>query len=319
MSRAIRWNGNKLDVIEREPQPLAPDEARIRLILGGICNTDLELMDGYKGFQGVLGHEFVGEVLEVADETQQHWVGKRVAGVINASCGNCDMCNADTPSQCRDRTALGIDTEGCFAENFVMPVRNLREVPANVPDAAAVFTEPLAAACRITELHDINASHKVVLIGAGKLGMLCAQVIHLTGADLTVVVRREKQTELLNKWSITAVKAEDVPPAQADFVIEVTGNEQGFDAALGWLRPRGTLVLKSTFNGLTPANLTDVAVREIRIEGSRCGPFDVALNLLAGEKVDVGSMIEATYNLDAATEAFDHAAQRGILKILLQP
>lgn len=316
--RTVYWDGQTLSVVRREPPPLKADEVRIKTRLGGICNTDLELMAGYKDFRGRLGHEFVGEVIEGPAE----WLGRRVAGEINIVCGQCDMCQRGMPSQCRNRLALGIDggeVDGAFADSFRLPARNLHRVPDNVSDEQAVFTEPLAAACRITELHPIGTQDKVVLIGAGKLGMLCAQVIKLTGADLTVIVRRDKQANLLAKWGIRSARLEDVPKGMADYVIESTGDEAGFNAALELVRPRGTIVLKSTFHGLTPANLTLAAVYEIRIEGSRCGPFAAALHLLSEGKVDVTSMIEGVYPLDEVVAAVAHARQRGVLKILLKP
>lgn len=303
--------------VEQRAVPVPRDgEALIGLRLAGICNTDLELMRGYMGFAGVLGHEFVGEVLDGPDE----WLGKRVVGEINVACGTCDMCLRGVPSQCRNRTTLGIDRyDGVFASAFRLPVRNLVEVPDSVSDEAAVFTEPLAAACQITEVAHILPTDRVVLIGAGKLGLLSAQVLRLTGADLSVVVRRERPAAILDEWGICAVHYDDLSPQQADVVVDCTGNAEGFAAALGLVRPRGTIVLKSTFHGLPEADLTRVVIDEIRVVGSRCGPFRAALRLLASGQVAVTPLIEKRYSLGDAPAALRDAGQPGRLKVLLTP
>ena len=316
--RAVAWDGENLQVVRHQVRDLQPGEVRIRTILAGICNTDMELIAGYKGFRGRLGHEFVGEVIEGASE----WVGQRVAVEINIICVDCDMCRRGIASQCRNRRAPGIDggdVDGAFADSFCLPAENLHVVPENAADEAAVFTEPLAASCQILEQVNIEANDRVVLIGAGKLGMLCAQVIQTRGADLSVIVKREKQRDLLEKWGIRAVGQESVPDGMADYVVDCTGSVEGFNAALQLVRPRGTIILKSTVSGMTPADLTAVAVREIQIVGSRCGPFDKALHLLQTGQMDVLSMIDGEYPLDDAPAAFEHAAQRGVLKILLRP
>ena len=313
--RAVFFDGT-LRVIER-PQPTpAPDEVLIWLRLGGICNTDLELMAGYKGFRGVLGHEFVGDVIAGPEQ----WRGRRVVGTINVACGECDMCRRGVPEHCRNRAVLGIyNYDGAFADVFRLAARNLLPVPPSVPDEQAVFTEPLAAACRIVEDVHIRPTDRVVVIGAGKLGMLIAQVLKLTGADLSVIVRHERQETLLAGWGIRAVRREDVPDGLADVVVDVTGNPSGFADALDIVRPRGTLVLKSTYHGLPQADLTRVVVDEIHLVGSRCGPFGAALRLLEQGLVDVEPLIEARYRLSDAVQAFEHAARRGVLKVLLEP
>ncbi|MBN1201324.1 MAG: alcohol dehydrogenase catalytic domain-containing protein [Anaerolineae bacterium] len=313
--RAVVFDG-MLQVIRR-PRPVpAADEALIRLRVGGICNTDLELMQGYKGFSGTLGHEFVGEVIEGAAA----WAGRRVVGEINITCGECDMCCRGMPTHCRQRRTLGLwDYDGAFADVFRLVIRNMLPVPESVPDEAAVFTEPLAAACQIVESAHIRPGDKVVLIGAGKLGMLAAQVIRLTGADLSVIVRRERQATLLAGWGIRAVERAVVPDGRADVVVDCTGNAEGFAAALDLVRPRGAIVLKSTYAGMPQADLTRIAVNEIHVIGSRCGPFGAALRLLEQELVDVKALIDARYTLDEAVQAFEHAAQPGVLKVLLTP
>lgn len=316
MPYAVVWDGESIAWRDQPTTELKPAEVRIRPTLMGICNTDLELIKGYRGFVGRLGHEFVGEVIE----GDAAWLGQRVVGEINLVCGNCDMCWRGLSTHCSNRTILGLsggEQDGAFAESFRLDSQNLHRVPDSVSDEQAVFAEPLAAACRITILHHIEPSHRVAVIGLGKLGMLSAQVVAQTGAQVMGIIRRDKQRDLLGQWGIATQRAEQAAPESFDYVIDCTGNASGFESALALVRPRGTIVLKSTFNDLTPANLTDVVVREIRIEGSRCGPFDKALGLLAAQEIHVISLIDAKYPLDAVQAAMDRAAQRGTLKVLL--
>jgi len=305
-----------LRVVERPAPQAGQGEALIRLRLAGICNTDLELMRGYKDFAGTLGHEFVGEVIDGPDE----WLGQRVVGEINVSCGECDMCRRGMRSHCRNRAILGLaQYDGAFSDVFRLPVANLWAVPDAVPDDAAVFTEPLAAACEVLEANVITPESRVVIVGAGKLGLLVAQAVRLTGADLTVVARRERPRALLNEWGIPVADAADIAPGIADVVIDCTGNAEGFASALDLVRPRGTIILKSTYADLPQADLTRVAVDELRVIGSRCGPFGAALRLLAAGLVDLRPMIDARYSLADAERALAHAAQPGTLKVLLAP
>jgi threonine dehydrogenase-like Zn-dependent dehydrogenase len=314
-ARAVVYEGG-LRVVERPAPQAGQGEALIRLRLAGICNTDLELMRGYKDFAGTLGHEFVGEVIDGPDE----WLGQRVVGEINVSCGECDMCRRGMRSHCRNRAILGLaQYDGAFSDVFRLPVANLWAVPDAVPDDAAVFTEPLAAACEVLEANVITPESRVVIVGAGKLGLLVAQAVRLTGADLTVVARRERPRALLNEWGIPVADAADIAPGIADVVIDCTGNAEGFASALDLVRPRGTIILKSTYADLPQADLTRVAVDELRVIGSRCGPFGAALRLLAAGLVDLRPMIDARYSLADAERALAHAAQPGTLKVLLAP
>lgn len=291
-----------------------PNQARLRIHRAGICNTDMELMAGYMAFSGILGHEFVATV----DEGPEPWLGKRVVSEINIACGKCDFCAAGIPSQCRDRHAIGINRyPGAFAETLVVPTANLYAVPDEVSDDAAVFVEPLAAALQVTEAIQVSPRDRVVVLGAGKLGLLVAQVLKLTGADLVVPVRREKQAHLLDQWQIPAVDLAELPRQRAQVVVDCTGEEGGFASALDLVEPRGTIVMKSTYHGLPRIDMTRVAVNEIRLVGSRCGPFAAALRLLARGLVDVESMIEARYPLEEGVNAMEHAMQKGALKILL--
>jgi threonine dehydrogenase-like Zn-dependent dehydrogenase len=311
--RAVIFDG-QLRLDTAYPTPRAAGENLLRIRRAGICNTDLELVAGMYGFSGVLGHEFVADVIE----GDAAWIGKRVVGEISVVCGECDFCRRNIPSQCRNRQTVGIRRyPGAFADYLTLPSRNLHVVPDSVTDDMAVFVEPLAAALQVTEAVHVSPRDRVIVLGVGKLGMLVAQVLKLTGADVVAVVRREKQAQLLHQWGIPAVSRTDLPDQQAQVVVDVTGQAGGFADALDLVQPRGTIVLKSTYHGFPQADLTQVAVREIRVVGSRCGPFDAALRLLRHGLVDVESLIDARFALDDALSAMDFAAQPGVFKVLL--
>jgi threonine dehydrogenase-like Zn-dependent dehydrogenase len=296
---------------------LGPGEARIRTTLAGICNTDLEILRGYAAFSGVLGHEFVG-VVESAEEPAL--VGRRVVGEINLSCGECAMCRTGHREHCTRRMVLGIrGHDGAFADLLLLPERNLHPVPDSVPDEAAVFVEPLAAACRIVEQVHICPDSRVVLLGDGKLGLLVAQVIALTGAELIVVGHHPEKLAVLSSRGIATRLADSDLKATANIVVECTGRPDGFRAAQQLVRPGGILILKSTYQGRVEADLTRLVVDEIAVIGSRCGPFPAALRLLEQGLVDVHPLIAAEYPLVNAVAAFEHAALRGTLKVLLRP
>lgn len=316
MMRAVVYDGTlRLDRAAEMPT-LSGSDCLLKVRLAGICNTDLELMEGMYGFSGILGHEFVADVVE----GPAHLVGRRVVGEINVGCGTCDFCLKGIPSQCRDRHAVGIHNyPGAFADYLRLPAENLYPVADSIPDEAAVFMEPLAAALQVMESAWISPHHRVVLLGAGKLGMLTAQAIKLTGADLVVVVRREKQAELLHQWGIATASIDDLPDEQAQVVVDCTGQAGGFADALRLVESRGTILLKSTYHGLPQVDLSQVAVRELRVVGSRCGPFAAGLRLLEQGLVDVQPLIEARYSLDDALDGFAHAGRKGALKVLLQP
>lgn len=296
------------------PQPQG-DQALLKIRKAGICRTDLELIGGYMDFSGILGHEFVAEVVDGADE----WLGKRVVGEINVACGECDFCQRGIPSQCRSRTTVGIDRHpGAFADYLPLMTRNLFAVPDNVPDDAAVFAEPLAAALQIFEAQQISPRDRVLVIGMGKLGLLVTQVARLIGADVAAVVRHERSARLLNQWGIPALDRREIPSRRAQVVIDCTGTADGFADALELVEPRGTIILKSTYRELPRADLTRIAVDEIRLIGSRCGSFAGALRLLAAGVIDVESMIDARFSLDEGLKAVECAAQKGTLKVLLE-
>ncbi len=312
--RALIYDGQlRLDESLPVPQPQS-DQTLLKIRRAGICNTDLELIAGMYGFSGILGHEFVAEVTQGPADL----LGKRVVGEINVACTRCDFCEKGIPSQCRHRTTVGIiQHPGAFADYLALAARNLYIVPDEVSDDKAVFVEPLAAALQIIEAVHISPRHRVVVIGLGKLGMLAAQVLKLTGADVLAVVRRQKQAVLLESWGIQPVAVSDLEAQSAQIVVDCTGEASGFADALQLVEPRGTIVLKSTYHGLPQANLTAAVVNEIRVVGSRCGPFDAALRLLKAELVDVESLIEARYPFANALDAVQHASQSSALKVLL--
>ena len=295
-----------------------PGEALVRVRLAGVCNTDLELVRGYMSFRGVPGHEFVGEVVQC--DSAPEWIGQRVVGEINAACGQCETCRAGRPTHCPHRTTLGIaGRDGAFAEYLCLPVANLHCVPETVPDEMAVFVEPLAAACEITQAVYVRPTDRVVVLGDGKLGLLCAEVLQLTGCDLLVIGHHEESLGILAKRGIQTTRTADIPLSAYDVVVEATGTPQGFATARRLVRPRGTIVLKSTYHGMVDADLTSVVVDEVMLAGSRCGPFEPALRLMAQNLVEVTSLIQGRFRLSEGLAAFERAGQRGVLKILIEP
>lgn len=317
MKREVFFDGEQLHVRAASALQLQHDDVEITLRVAGVCSTDIALMNGYYGFRGVLGHEFVGTVTDGPAE----WLGQRVVGEINIGCGNCIKCLSGDPRHCPTRKVLGIlgDYGGAFADTFKMPICNLHRVPSSVPDEHAVFVEPLAAAAEIIDQVHIKPTDRVVVIGVGRLGMLCAQVLHQAGANVSGLIRHEKQRQLLKKWGISAIERDELPDYSADVVVECTGNPAGLEAALDLVRPRGTLVLKSTYAGHPEVDVSKIVVNELNVVGSRCGPFEVALRLLEQKRIDVESMIEHRYPLAEAERALSHAAERGVIKILLEP
>ena len=310
------WLEDQVLSLRDIPRPSKPGEALIRIRLAGICGTDLELARGYYPFTGVPGHEFVGEVVESPD---QDWIGKRVVGEINVSCGECEQCQNSRRTHCEKRTVLGIaDRDGVHAEYTSLPLANLHPVPDSVPDDAAVFTEPLAAALEIQEQVHLLPTDRVLLIGAGRLGQLIAQTLSLTGVDLRVVARHPFQQELLARRGIQRIAVDEVQPRRWDVVVEATGSASGFELARQALRPRGRLVLKSTYRGEMTLNWSPFVVDEITIIGSRCGPFAPALRLLEKKEIDPAVLIAKRFPLPAALEAYETARQPGMLKVLLE-
>lgn len=310
---------NGLRFEENYPTPTPPTgEALVRVRCAGICNTDLELVKGYMNFKGVPGHEFVG-VVERADGREE-LIGRRVAGEINAACGVCPTCRANRPTHCPHRTTLGIDgRSGTFADYVVLPFENLHPLPDSISDDQAVFVEPLAAACEILDQVGIRPTDRVAVIGDGKLGLLCTQVVALSGCDLIVVGRHADKLDLLKRRGLTTTTdLAGLERASFDIAIEATGTPGGYAAARQLVRPRGTIVLKSTYHGEIQVDLTRVVVDEVTVIGSRCGPFPPAIRLLANHLIDVEPLIQARYSLADGIAAFERAAQKGTLKVIVQ-
>ena len=296
-------------------------EALIKVTLGGICNTDYEITKGYMGYSGILGHEAVGIVEEINDPDQS-LLGKRVVSEISYGCKdpNCQYCAEKLYRHCPNRHTLRIwEKDGCFAEYFTMPLEVLFEVPDSVPDEQAVFVEPLAAACEITEQLHIKPFEKVVVLGDGKLGLITALTLNAQNIDVLLVGKHQNkldiaksqgvETSLLNNFKIEKIY---------DVVVEATGSISGFETALSLTKPRGTLVLKSTVAASKEFNLAPIVIDEITVLGSRCGQFGAALRLLKSKKIDFSPLISATYPADKAIEAFEMNKQKDTLKILLK-
>jgi len=311
--RALWLEDGRLCLRDDVPKPDRDGEVIVRVLLAGICNTDIELTRGYYPFVGVPGHEFVGALED----------GRRVVGEINAACHSCEACRAGRPTHCENRSVLGIvQRDGAFAEYLSLPAENLHVVPDEVPTEEAVFTEPLAAALEIQEQVSVTPEDRVLIVGDGKLGQLIAQTLALTGCKLTVVGRHRDKLELLERRGIqTRVAASTGAAAgtlQFDMAVDCTGSAAGFEIARNALRPRGTLVMKSTYAGNLTINASSLVVDEITLVGSRCGPFAPALRLLASRAVDVQPMIHATFDLDDAITAFEQAQRPGALKVLIR-
>lgn len=316
--KALRVDKRRVAVKEVE-KPKRDSEALIRVLLSGICNTDLEIARGYANFSGTIGHEFVG-VVEQANDPKL--VGKRVVGEINAGCGRCKLCQAGDSRHCPDRSVLGIvGRDGAHAEFLRLPETNLLPVPETIIDEHAVFTEPLAAACGIMERVKVTADDRVVVIGDGKLGLLCAQVIALSGAPLLLVGKHPEKRRIAERRGIETctIKQTEKRRREFDIAIEASGSAAGFELALKLLRPRGQLVLKSTFHGNTEIPAAQIVVDEISIVGSRCGRFAPALDLLKKGAVDVDSLISAEFPLSNGVTAFKRAEEKGVLKVFLRP
>jgi threonine dehydrogenase-like Zn-dependent dehydrogenase len=314
--RALRVGDGTTSLVEiAAPEPRG--EALVRVVLSGICNTDLEIARGYAGFRGTIGHEFVGVVEDPGGGSLAR--GQRVVGEINAGCGACARCATGDPRHCATRTVLGIvGRDGAHADLLRLPARNLVAVPDGVPDEHAVFVEPLAAACGVLERCSIELGEpgaRVAILGDGKLGLLCAMALAPLGP---LLVGKHPEKLALARGLETATVAEARRRGRVfDVVIEASGAASGFELALDLLRPQGTLVLKSTFHGATPIDAARIVVEEIRVIGSRCGRFAPALDLLARGAVDVGPLISEVVSLDHAEHAMRHAATPGVLKVLL--
>ena len=315
-------HGLKLEHHYPAPTPCA-GEALVRIRLAGICATDLELLKGYKGgYRGILGHEFIGEVVQAPGTPE--WEGRRVVADINVGCGRCERCRNGHGNHCGSRSSLGIiGNRGAFAELIVLPIANLYEVPTSLSDRQAVFAEPVAAALQPLRQVHIGPQSRVILVGPGKLGVLIAQALAATGCDLTIVGRSDSSLEFVRGLGLHQAVSHDstayqaLPKGSADVVIEATGSADGYRIARELVMPRGTIVLKSTYAKRVDFDISSLVVDEITLVGSRCGPMDAALRSLVQGHIVVDRMVDAEYDLDQAEVAFEHAAQPGVLKVLL--
>jgi len=292
--------------------------ALIRLLCGGICNTDVELLRGYYGFSGTPGHEFVGEVVEADD---RNWIGRRVVGEINLACRKCEWCRRGLGRHCPTRTVLGIVKHpGAFREFLTLPLVNLHEVPASVPTAHAVFVEPLAAACEILDQVQFPKGADVAVLGDGKLGLLIAQVLHANGIRVHQYGRHKEKLHIAERAGVsTEVVRKRLPAAKYQCVIDATGSANGLQQAVQMTRPRGTVVMKSTVHRPVPVDTAPVIVNEITLVGSRCGRFEPALELIVGNRINVADMIADQFSLSDAPRAFRTASLKGVLKVLMSP
>ena len=329
--KALRFENKTLSLSD-VPRPRVDGEALVRVTLSGICNTDLEIARGYAGFQGTIGHEFVG-VIEGVSEARASaragssvkpslTAGQRVVGEINAGCGQCDLCLGGDARHCAQRTVLGIvGRDGAHAEFLKLPVANLLPVPAEISDQRAVFTEPLAAACGILERTEVTENTRVAVIGDGKLGLLCAQVLKSTGAPVTLVGKHSSKLEIARRRGIETIAVDQAQKRSREFdvAVEASGSPTGLRLGLQLLRPRGVLVLKSTFHGKTEIDTASIVVDEISVIGSRCGRFAPALELLKTGAVEVESLISEEFPLAEGLRAMERAAEPGVLKVLLRP
>jgi threonine dehydrogenase-like Zn-dependent dehydrogenase len=342
--KALWLEKQQLSFLEDVPVPSpAPGEALIRVQLAGICSTDLELLKGYLPFTGIPGHEFVGEIVSINEEKKADTadaaskgeigstaasklpsaeikVGKRVVGGINITCGVCRHCAAGRDTHCEKRVVLGIiDRNGAFTEYLTLPIKNLYPVPDSVSDEAAVFTEPLAAALEIQMQVHIRPAERVLVIGAGRLGLLIARTLTLTGCDLAAVARHDNQRRLLAESRIPSISEKDIVPGHFDIAVEASGSPSGFELARKAVRPRGTIVLKSTYSGAQKTDFSSIVVDEITMVGSRCGPFPPALDLLENRTINPADLIEARYGISDGIKAVKYASMPGVLKVLLYP
>jgi threonine dehydrogenase-like Zn-dependent dehydrogenase len=300
------------------PQPSpSENEALVKVLKAGICNTDLELVKGYMDFDGVLGHEFVGRIIQAPKKS---WLGKRVAGEINLPCGECDLCRRGLPGHCLEREVLGIQNrDGAFAEFLTLPLKNLHPLPSNISDVQGIFIEPLAAALEILEQIPLGRKDSVLVMGDGKLGLLAAQVMRLRTEEVVCRGRHERKLEILKKRNIRTSLPRERLKQKFDIVVEATGEAKGIEEALLWVNPRGKIVLKSTFKQKASVDISKIVVDEIQLVGSRCGPFLKAIDVLKKKSIDVEALVDADFSLDKFEEAFAMAQKPDVIKVLFTP
>jgi threonine dehydrogenase-like Zn-dependent dehydrogenase len=315
--KALFFDGS-LRMVQDHPVPRpGENEALIRVLMAGICGTDIEITRGYKQFKGIPGHEFVG-IVEQVNGAYARLVGKRVVGEINCSCHACDYCNQGLTRHCGQRTVLGIlGRDGVFAEYVTLPLENLWEVPDGAADEEMVFVEPLAAVYEIIEQVHIRPTHSVLVLGDGKLGLLAALALAGAGHNIVLAGKHAAKLAIAMQQGIKTVRADELQKKAYDIVIEATGSTGGLEAALSFVKPRGTVVLKSTTAADMTINLSAAVVDEITITGSRCGPFAPAIECLSAHRIDVRPLISAVYPFELSLKAFDEAAAEGRLKVLV--
>lgn len=313
--RALYYDG-QLRLIDT-PKPHLEGEALVRVVLAGICNTDIEITRGYAGFKGIPGHEFVGVVERASN---RDLVGRRVVGEINAGCGYCSKCLAGDPRHCPQRTVLGISgRDGAFAEYLSLPEVNLKPVPEGVSNLTAVFTEPVAAACSILERVELRPEDRVLVIGDGKLGLLIAQVLRSVPCRLLLAGKHQNKLNTAVKCGIDTVLVDDLKEREFDFIVEASGSESGIKLAIERVRPRGSIVLKSTFAGAVTLDMSELVVKEVAVIGSRCGRFEDALRLMEAGKLDLSGLVSEVLPLERGVDGFALAVTPGVIKVLLEP
>jgi len=315
--RALRFDGKKLNYISDHPEPRS-DEVLVKVSMAGICGTDLEILQGYMDYYGILGHEFVGIVVK---STNSNLVGKRVVGEINVGCENCNSCKKGMQRHCSNRSVLGIlNRDGAFAEYLSLPERNLHVIPDSITDEQAVFVEPIAAAFEIKEQVALKPNWRIAIVGDGRLAQLIVSVLKTECLDVTCFGKYESKLERLKRLGVkTKIGISEVFHHSFDLVVEATGSNSGFLDSMKLVKPRGIVILKSTIASKENLDLTPTVVNEITLLGSRCGPFRPAINALATGVISVEGMIESEYSLDRFKEAFDHAKKSKTLKIVLKP
>jgi threonine dehydrogenase-like Zn-dependent dehydrogenase len=315
--KALFFDGSNLELTERPTPDIRSGESLVRVIVAGICRTDIEIMKGYMNFAGILGHEFVGEIVKSDNSSM---IGKRVVGEINAGCGKCDLCMKGLERHCGDRTTLGIaGRDGAFAEYLTLPTSNLVEVPDSVSNEKAVFVEPLAAAFEILEQVHLAPASRVLIIGDGRLAALTFLVLRLTGSELTVLSKHHEKKKFFDTMGAKVMSVEETQnkKREFDFVVEASGSPSGWISATELVKPRGTIVLKSTYHGKAQFDSSILVINEISVVGSRCGQFKPALRILKMGLADPSSLISGSFTLDHYRNAFEQADSKAAFKTLI--
>jgi threonine dehydrogenase-like Zn-dependent dehydrogenase len=315
--KALHFDGQKMTFLT-DYDPPKPGETLVKINLAGICGTDIEILSGYMSYQGILGHEFVGVIKESQDT---HLIGKRVVGEINVGCGICELCKKGLERHCPHRTVLGIlRRDGAFAQYLSLPEKNLHVIPDQIRDEQAVFVEPLAAAFEIKQQIKLKLESNIALVGDGRLAQLVALVLNLSCQNITCFGRHKNKLELLKNLGIkTKIGIDSDDNQKFDLVVEATGSNSGFTDSMKLIKPKGTVILKSTLASKTNLDLTSMVINEVSVIGSRCGPFGPAINALASGRISVDNLIDSTYSLEKFQDAFEQAKKPDILKVLLKP